>query len=502
MEPVAIVLTPSLNDMRRRFSLTQLLFITHMALVVWLVGSFSYTRYMSEWHNEIESEVRLAKTSLQVILKEVSFAAEGRNYNHVATSEALASYREIENLFYFEVDAQSRANKSYKIAWLKSADEVWNINASLENSSSLEEQIRALKEKAATAPETEHFKINYALDRLIDKQEQLINHVRLENLFGNLYFLPEFPENDYVLDGQACLLYVKIPLLGNTEGYVWAVFDADALSTFKVDTLQLIVREAIVAILFSIALIFWATKRIIQPIHRLAQTMEGDIDSIDVDSIPERDRTDELGQLAQRYASLIKRIQSQMMGLRRQSLFDVLTGVYSRFAYETQANVALENARSNKRWFGLIVIDIDNFKAYNDEFGHAVGDEALQIVAKALRASINPHSDKVYRFGGEEFVVVCEKSSSTSITMLAELLRKNVWLKKVAHPNNADLGYVTCSVGVSMAEYTETELSLKALFKKADFALYQAKDSGRNRVVTAPATMCNIIKSCSSEEVE
>lgn len=497
-----IVSTQPSDNMRRRFSLSQLLFITHTVLVLWLVGSFSYTRYMSEWSSEVEAEVRLANASMHSIVKELSFAAGGRNYNHVATPEALNSYKEIQNLFYFEVDALSQNNNDYKIAWIKDVNDVWNIDASLENSDTLESQIRTLKSKLDTSLESERFKINYALERLIDKQELLINHVRLENLFGNIYYQPEFGGNAYVLNTDSCLLYIKIPLIGSTEGYVWAVFDASNLTEFKIDTLKLVAREALVAILFSLALIFWASRRIIQPIHRLAQSMEGDIDSIDVESIPERDRSDELGQLAQRYASLIKRIQNQMLGLRRQSLFDVLTGVYSRFAYETQAILALENARNNERWFGVIVIDIDNFKAYNDHFGHSVGDEALQAVAKALRASINPHSDKVYRYGGEEFVVVCEKSSSTSITMLAELLRKNVWLRKLPHPSNKDLGYVTCSVGVSMIESTDKETSLKALFKKADFALYQAKDNGRNQVITAPATMCNIIKSCASEEVE
>ena len=82
-------------------------------------------------------------------------------------------------------------------------------------------------------------------------------------------------------------------------------------------------------------------------------------------------------------------------------------------------------------------------------------------------------------------MIVCEKSSASGVSSLAELLRTNVWLKKIQHPNNGGLGFVTCSVGVSMSRSSDREVSLKALFKQADLALYQAKDSGRNQVVIA-----------------
>ncbi|MGF1712164.1 sensor domain-containing diguanylate cyclase [Vibrio kagoshimensis] len=471
--------------MLRRLNLNQLLFVTHMLLVLWLVGSFSYTRYASEWSGKIASEVRLANSSMQHVLKDVSFAARGLNYNYVATQHALAGYDETPNLFYFEVIATSKNEESYNVAWAKDVGELWNTEALFEQNDELEISIKGLRERLITASEEDKFKLTYVLDRLLDKQDRLSNHIRLENLFGNIYFEPDFTHSDYVLDLDSCLLYLKLPLLNSEGSYLWAVFDATSLTQFKIDTIFLLAREAFIAILFSIALIVWASRRIIQPIHRLAESMEGDIDSIDVDSIPDQHRSDELGKLAQRYASLIRRIQNQMLGLRRQSLFDVLTGVYSRFAYETQANLTLESSWKNDRWFGLIIIDIDNFKAYNDEFGHATGDEALQAVAKAFRTSINPHSDKVYRFGGEEFVIVCEKSSASGVSSLAELLRTNVWLKKIQHPNNGGLGFVTCSVGVSMSRSSDREVSLKALFKQADLALYQAKDSGRNQVVIA-----------------
>ena len=124
------------------------------------------------------------------------------------------------------------------------------------------------------------------------------------------------------------------------------------------------------------------------------------------------------------------------------------------------------------------MIDIDHLKSFNERYGHAVGDLVLKNVAQAVEATIRL-SDALYRFGGEEFVVVLNGTDRQGAELLAQRIRQNVEALVFAHPQGLS---VTMSLGV--ASLTGRDSS-KSLFERADNALYQAKQGGRNQVVIA-----------------
>ncbi|WP_193110668.1 sensor domain-containing diguanylate cyclase [Sulfurimonas paralvinellae] len=151
---------------------------------------------------------------------------------------------------------------------------------------------------------------------------------------------------------------------------------------------------------------------------------------------------------------------------------DSLTGLYNRRFYETQIDEEIYNAKRYEHALSVIMLDIDFFKKVNDEHGHSVGDEVLIYYANLVKESLR-EADKVCRVGGEEFVIILPYTTKDDAVKIAEKLRVLVEKSKKILP-------ITMSFGVT--EYIKGE-SEDFLYKRADEALYEAKNSGRNRVV-------------------
>lgn len=159
------------------------------------------------------------------------------------------------------------------------------------------------------------------------------------------------------------------------------------------------------------------------------------------------------------------------------SLRDALTGIANRRKFEEVLQAEWQRAARERTPVAALMIDVDAFKAYNDRYGHQRGDEVLRRVANQLRAGANGHL--VARYGGEEFVVMA-CAPLAEATRLAESMRASIESLALPHEGSPS-GIVTISVGVASAvPETETPAPLVA---KADALLYQAKRSGRNRVV-------------------
>ena len=160
---------------------------------------------------------------------------------------------------------------------------------------------------------------------------------------------------------------------------------------------------------------------------------------------------------------------------------DHLTGLVSRSFFHRAAERRIELYKRNGLPLACAVLDVDNFKSYNDRYGHGSGDEALRCVGRVLREATRA-DDVVARYGGEEFVVLMGGSIEDAIEV-AERVRHGVELASVTE-NETPLGSsVTVSVGV--ATLTEDVSSLEQLVEKADDELYRAKRAGKNRVAAA-----------------
>lgn len=167
--------------------------------------------------------------------------------------------------------------------------------------------------------------------------------------------------------------------------------------------------------------------------------------------------------------------------LRRQSVRDPLTGLYNRRYLNEAMQRELARVKRKNTVLAVAIIDVDNFKRFNDTFGHDAGDSVLQSMAAALLGYVR-EDDVVCRFGGEEFVVILPDLSPEVACQRAYGILERVRKLDLHHGDSA-LGLITASLG--LAFYPAHGVSAEKLIKSADAALYRAKESGRNRVVVA-----------------
>lgn len=162
--------------------------------------------------------------------------------------------------------------------------------------------------------------------------------------------------------------------------------------------------------------------------------------------------------------------------LLRDSGTDALTGVYNRRQFEAVAATNVARAMAHRRPASLAIVDVDHFKRINDHHGHVAGDDVLRRVACALQDSIRP-DDMIFRYGGEEFVILCEGVTHEEMMVQAERMRAAVPAAFDGSPELAP----TVSIGVATAPQDGSDLT--ALIHHADRHLYRAKTGGRNRIV-------------------
>ena len=168
-------------------------------------------------------------------------------------------------------------------------------------------------------------------------------------------------------------------------------------------------------------------------------------------------------------------LNQERMHLKSIALLDSVTGLYNRNAFNEFAPIELEKAKRTHSPISLAILDIDYFKKVNDKFGHDVGDQVLAEVGLWLRKTLRK-GDMVFRWGGEEFVILL---TSCSPDKAQEVLEK----QRIRFNNRkyADIA-ITASTGISGAKVIDEKITIQQLFKEADEAVYNAKGSGRNKV--------------------
>jgi len=185
-----------------------------------------------------------------------------------------------------------------------------------------------------------------------------------------------------------------------------------------------------------------------------------------------------LAQAARLYADLIERAEE----LEDEAHTDTLTGLANRRRFDEEFARAFGSAIRRSSPIAVAIIDIDRFKQYNDSFGHQAGDVALHTIAKTIAESVERSGDFAARLGGEEFVVILEETTLTGAESVAERIRGAVLDAGIPAPGG---GYLSVSVGVAGRLPASTA---ESLLRQADAALYEAKNTGRNRVAAWRST--------------
>ena len=169
-----------------------------------------------------------------------------------------------------------------------------------------------------------------------------------------------------------------------------------------------------------------------------------------------------------------EQLEQQTKQLQKLSLIDPLTGAYNRRFMEEIFAQKINDLKRKKEAFGVMVIDIDDFKKLNDTQGHLMGDKGLKMMTELIQADIR-NVDSLCRFGGEEFVLILSDCDEANALNKAESVCKNI----------ADKCDFTVSVGLAVFDDSNVDLQLDFILQKADSAMYQAKNKGKNQVVLA-----------------
>jgi len=161
------------------------------------------------------------------------------------------------------------------------------------------------------------------------------------------------------------------------------------------------------------------------------------------------------------------------------TLTDPLTGISNRRDYQNRLDIEVANAKRSKQFLSCLMIDVDFFKPYNDNYGHALGDEVLKNIAAVIHKTLPRETDFVARYGGEEFVVLMPATDLEGAKYIANNIRVNIESSAINHAHSAVSEHVTVSIGISASNFnTQNHINL---VKQADDALYFAKEAGRNR---------------------
>ena len=186
---------------------------------------------------------------------------------------------------------------------------------------------------------------------------------------------------------------------------------------------------------------------------------------------------------AQRVTDLHAELDRHRAALAHLARHDPLTGLGNRRSLDEDLDVLLARSQRYGRRFALAMCDIDRFKAYNDTHGHQAGDQALRVVAATIAQELRG-GDSVYRYGGEEFLLILPEQTPDTTLVAVERVRSAVQRLAIPHPAAGPGGILTLSAGIAAFDPDEAPTA-EELLQRADAALYRAKAAGRNQLASA-----------------
>ncbi len=174
-------------------------------------------------------------------------------------------------------------------------------------------------------------------------------------------------------------------------------------------------------------------------------------------------------------------IRTILTAAERRSKVDPLTGLANRLALDEFLRHAQIDAMETGEPLSLLLIDVDHFKTFNDDYGHQLGDQVLRLISQVLKSGLREH-DLAARYGGEELLGILPRADLATCREVAERIRQSIASRRVTRRATGEL-LATITVSIGVAEFSPGE-TVASLFERCDRALYAAKRSGRNRTVT------------------
>ena len=237
----------------------------------------------------------------------------------------------------------------------------------------------------------------------------------------------------------------------------------------------------LIAILTVACIIFLIQKQVVRRLVTLNLLVHDKLDGV------ERNRklegNDEISDIANTFKIFAKTIEEQKKTLEHLSMSDGLTGIANRRAMDDKLLHEVQLSVRQKWPVSILLLDVDYFKAFNDNYGHSAGDKCLQNVAKTISQSMHRKSDFAARYGGEEFVCILPDTDDEGARLIAQQILAALSLRNIPHNYSPAAPFVSLSIGIATS-LPEQLCSPEMLLKNADKALYMAKDQSRNKEVS------------------
>lgn len=234
----------------------------------------------------------------------------------------------------------------------------------------------------------------------------------------------------------------------------------------------------VVGVIFLIVLIIFVQKNIVSRLHLLNSMVKSKINGENIST--NLKGNDEITDLAKSFLLFSDTIEQQQVKLEHMSLSDGLTNIANRRALDIRLLHDIELSVRKKSHVAVLLLDVDCFKLYNDNYGHAAGDECLKIIANIIKDGLKRSQDFVARYGGEEFVCVLPDTDLDGAVAIAEHILHSIRDAKVRHKFSTVADFITLSIGIAVSS-PERVLLPDQLLNQADKALYRAKNSGKNK---------------------
>lgn len=246
----------------------------------------------------------------------------------------------------------------------------------------------------------------------------------------------------------------------------------------------IVVLSALIALIGTVSHYYMLRQRLLNPIRRLVDHVRLEHDLGNTARTMPQDlsgRTDTVGLLARQLQQLIEELRNHNATLLEQTLNDPLTGLGNRRLLEHRLDLIVPLSRRLHCTVSAMMIDVDHFKAFNDNYGHPAGDACLVEIAGVLRDTFRRETDVVVRLGGEEFLVLLINAGREEAWALADAMRGMIQALGIPHEYSPVASVVTVSVGV-VTSPNGVIVNIDDMIAYADQALYDCKAHGRNRV--------------------
>lgn len=261
-------------------------------------------------------------------------------------------------------------------------------------------------------------------------------------------------------------------------GRMYRIFDSEIQRSYQ-DALRdqrqiqfMLLLVFIVGVLSAVSVGNYLARRVLKPLEILRQGAErfgrGDLSyRIELDS------PDEFGRMGKTFNTMADQLEYL-------AAYDGLTGLLNKREFDMRLEDEIRRSRRTRNPFVLLMLDLDHFKRVNDTYGHKAGDRVLQEFAKLLKQQVR-EVDYIGRYGGEEFSIILTDTSETGGRDSAERIRENIESAKLTVNETTS---IQATVSIGLASYPDDASSSDELFNCADDALYRAKKSGRNRMIS------------------